>query len=140
MARKTAAHPALSLPTVARKRKSYEERCGMAGRAAQILAKAQTEKPVYIEDADGHMIRDWSQPHERLSNDDLRIALVRMHAVEREDLLQYVSPAVIRYAEQHKWIVRDATGGFYRPTTIAEKHLSLPVKDRDGRKIRFLAA
>jgi hypothetical protein len=140
MARQTSSRTALSLPTVAHKRKSYEERCGMARRASKTLAKAQAEKPVFVEDADGHLIRDWSQPHERLTNDDLRIALLRTHVVEREELLQHVSPAVIRYAEQQKWIVRAERGGFYWITAIAASHLRLPAKDAMGRKIRFLAA
>lgn len=130
---------ALSLPTIARKRRSYEDRVGMHSRAAKTLAEAEAMKPVYSEDADGHLIRDWSQPHERLTNDDLRVALLRVQVVEYEDMLQHVSPGVIKYAEQQNWIVKSA-GGFYRITTIAAKHLDLPAKDRDGRKIRFVEA
>jgi hypothetical protein len=139
MPRKIATRSTLSLPTVANKRRAYEDRCGMASRAAKTMARAVADKPVYSEDADGHLIRDWSLPHERLTNDDLRTALLRTHVVEREDLLQFVSPGVIRYAEQQKWIVRADRGGFYWITVIAAKHLDLPAKDAQGRKIRFMA-
>lgn len=49
--------PALPLPTIAHKHSHYATRSGRCSRAAAIAAKALTDKPVFIEDEDGHRIR-----------------------------------------------------------------------------------
>jgi hypothetical protein len=51
--------PALSLPTVAKKRRSYTARFGHQTGAASALYRAFNKTPTFVEDADGHPIRQW---------------------------------------------------------------------------------
>src|ERR1051326_2367761 len=122
----------------AQMRARYERRIGVNTRAAKIAAKAMVEKPVFIEDADGHLIRQW-KPEElqRYGNDQIIEALRLRTAFEPEDMLEFVPPSAIKYCETKGWIVRQ-TGGFYRVTRKAAAELDLPHKMRDGRKINFL--
>lgn len=135
MARKTA-QQRNAVATQMRAR--YEARTGMHSKAAKICAKAQVEKVVFIEDNDGHQIRQW-KPEElqRYSNDDIKLALRLSRAVEPEDMLQFVPPSAIKYCETKGWIVKQP-GGFFLVTRKAAAELELPRKMRDGRKILFL--
>ena len=135
MARKTKDQRA---QTAARLRARYEHKSGMTSRAGRIAAKAVVEKPVFIEDDDGHLIRQW-KPEElqRYSNDDIVKALRLRAAVEPEDMLEFVPPSAIKYCETKGWIEK-RPGGFFMVTRKAAAELELPRKTRDGRQIRFL--
>lgn len=128
----------LQMPRTANKRRSYEERSGMIGRAAKIAAKAVIEKPVFVEDDDGHLIRQW-KPEElqRYGNDEIRQALRNRRAVEAEDMLEFVPPTAIKYCVTKGWIVKAERGGFYYVTRKAAAELDLPRKFQ-GRTIQFL--
>ena len=127
--------PALPLPTVAHKRSSYDERVGRCSRAVKIAAQALTDKPVFVEDEDGHRIRQWK--YEELGHftqADIAQALWRCQVVEVEDLLETILPTAIRFAATKGWLYAD--GPFLRVTLKAAKELDLP-RTVNGRKIRF---
>jgi hypothetical protein len=127
----------LRLPTVARRRKTYAQRTAANTKSARITAKALTEKPVFIEDADGHMIRQW-KPEEmkRYTNDDMVQALRLRRAVETEDLLEFVPPNAVNYMRTKGWIVPATLGGYFLISEKAAVDLSLP-RTHQGRKIQF---
>jgi hypothetical protein len=134
------AMPALSLPTIAKKRRSYIQRSGNQTRAASALYRAFDTTPSFVEDADGHRIRQWEgseiyaspwrhqnrahpPPHRR----------ARGHARVRAVGQHHLCP--------HKgWSVKDSRPGadWFCVTRKAAVDLDLPRKDREGRKIRFL--
>ena len=128
----------LPLPKVAHKRRSYDERTGRCTRAAKIAAKAAVEKPVFIEDEDGHRIRQW-KPEEmrRYGNEQIIEALRLRTVVEPEEMLGFVPPPAIKYCVTKGWIAKAQVGGFYHVTRKAAAELNLP-RTLNGRKIRFL--
>lgn len=128
----------LSLPTIAHKRFAYEIRSGACSRPGKIAFKAFNESPVFEEDADGHMIRQW-KPEElqRYTTEDIKNALRGMQVVEAEDMLEWVPPSAIKYSVTKGWLFRD--GPFYRVTRKAAAELSLP-RSVGGRTIRFYDA
>lgn len=128
----------LPLPTVAHKRASYEVRSGMCQRAAKIAAKAMVEKPVFIEDEDGHLIRQWKpEEMQRYSNDDIKAALRLRRVVEAEEMLEFIPPPAIKYCVTKGWIVKAENAPFYYVTRKAAAELDLPRKHQ-GRAIQFL--
>lgn len=131
---------AFQLPRAPHRRKTYAERTAQGCRAAKIASSALSDRPAVVEDADGHLIPDWSKYQGRLTNDDFILGVKHQRAVEHEELLEVVSPGVIKYALAQKWLVKAQPGGFYLVTTIARDHHKLPLRDRDGRKIAFLPA
>jgi len=134
MARKSR-KPALALPRVAHKRFSYDVRSGSASRAGAIAFKAFNEAPVFDEDDDGHLIRQW-KPEElqRYTNEDIKNALRGRHVVELEDCLEYVPESAVKYAVTKGWLFKE--GFFYRVTRKAAAELELP-RTVGGRKIHF---
>jgi hypothetical protein len=127
----------LVLAKAAHKRFSYERRTAVGSREAKILFKAYNEEPVFVEDADGHLIREWKREDmSRYTDGDIRQALLRRHAVEEEDLLEYLPPSGIKAAVTWGYLVKD--GFWYRPTRKAAAKLGLPRTDPAGRKIRFV--
>lgn len=91
--------PALSLPTIAKKRRSYIQRSGNQTRAASALYRAFNTTPSFVEDADGHQIRQWEGSEiYALRHDDIKTALTRHRIVEREDMLEFVPSGSITYA------------------------------------------
>jgi hypothetical protein len=135
---RTARKSSLVLPRIANKRAAYDIRTGRCERAAKIVAKAVVEKPVFVEDADGHLIRQW-KPEElqRYTTEEIATALRRRQVVEAEEMLQFVPPSAIKYCETKGWIYK-ASGGFFHVTRKAAAELELPRTLADGRKIRFL--
>ena len=118
------------------KRKSYAERSGMTSRSARILASAITEKPVFIEDADGHLIRQWKpEEMQRYGNDEIKSELRFRHVVELEDLLETIPPSAVKYCCSKGWLRKDA-GGWFLVTKKAAADLGLPL-NHQGRKVRF---
>jgi len=117
-------------------KRTYATRTGMNERSARILAKAVTERPVFLEDADGHQVRQW-KPEELQSygNDDIKSALRFNHVVEIEDLLETLPPSALKYCATKGWL-RLSAGGWYCVTRKAAGELDLPRTHR-GRKIRF---
>lgn len=128
----------LPLPTVAHKRASYEQRSGVCTRAAKIAAKAVTEKPVFVEDEDGHMMRQWKRSElQSYSNDDIKAALRLNRVVEAEDMLEFVPPSAIKYCVTKGWLVKAENAPFFFVTRKAASDLDLPRK-LQGRAIQFL--
>jgi hypothetical protein len=126
------------LPRTAKKRRSYAARSGMDLLAAKIAAKAMIEQPVFVEDADGHRIRQW-KPEElqRYSNDEIKEALRLKRVVEPEDMLEFVPPSAIKYCVTKGWIVKAERGGYFHITRKAAADLELPRKHQ-GRTIQFM--
>ena len=122
---------------MARKRRSYESRSGLASPHAGILAKAFLERPVYIEDADGYMVRQW-KPEElqRFKNSDIAQALRGRRAVEWNEMLEHIPPSGIKYAITKHWIIKAQPGDFYIVTDLGAIDLKLPLK-ANGCKIKF---
>jgi len=119
-------------------KRTYADRTGMTGRSARILAKAVTEWPAFIEDADGHRIRQWKPDEmQSYSNDDIKSALRFNHVVEVEDLLETLPPSAVKYCATKGWL-RLSAGGWYEVTRKAAVDLDLPRQHR-GRKVRFAA-
>jgi hypothetical protein len=136
MARKSA-RPRLHLPTVAKKRSSWEQRSGTSSRAASILYRGFNEAVEFVEDEDGNAVRQWPANMQSYTNEDMKRALSRRRAVERHELLEHVPPTAIGYMQTKGWIQRDPRGGFFYVTRKAWLDLGLPSHDRGGRKIRF---
>jgi hypothetical protein len=135
------AMPAPSLPTIAKKRRSYIQRSGNQTRAASALYRAFNTTPSFVEDADGHRIRQWEGSEiYALRHDDIKAALSRRGVLVREDLLEFVPSGSITYAVNKGWVVKDSRPGadWFYVTKKAAVDLDLPRKDREGRKIRFL--
>ena len=138
MARKSR-KPALALPTVARKRHSYETRSGCGTRAAKIVFKAVNEGPKFIEDDNGDMVRQW-KPEElgAYTNDDMRKALSFVRVIEAHEILSYCPPTAIKFMQTKGWIAKDAKAPFFWVTRKGAAELNLPQRDREGRKLLFL--
>jgi hypothetical protein len=135
---RTSRKTAMPLPKVARRRSTWEQRTAVGSRAARILAKAATEKPVFIEDDDGHRMRQWKpEDLQRFTNDDIRRALRLNRTVEPESMLEFIPPSAIRYCQTKGWIVKDPKGAFFWVTRRAAAELDLP-RQHQGRKIQFL--
>jgi hypothetical protein len=127
--------PALIIPKPANKRFSYEHRSGQNTRAAKIVFDAFNDQPEFIEDDDGHMIRQWRE-HEmkHYTNGDIRDALRGRSVVEPEDLLEYIPERAIGYSVTKGWLFPD--GPWFRVTRKAAAELDLP-RSVCGRKITF---
>lgn len=128
----------LALPTVAHKRFSYEQRTSACTRAAKIAARAVVEEIQFVEDADGHLIRQWKASElQTYTSADIVQAIRGRHVVETEDMLEYIPPSAIKYAVTKGWLFPD--GPFYRVTRKAAAELDLP-RSVGGRKICFYDA
>jgi hypothetical protein len=128
----------LALPTIAKKRCSYAQRSGSQSRAASMLYRSFNKTPTFVEDEDGHRIRQWEGSEiYAFRHDDIKTALTRRQIVEREDMLEFVPPGSITYAVNKGWIVKDAKAPWYWVTRKAAVELDLPRTNREGRKIRF---
>jgi hypothetical protein len=123
MARKTSKTPTLTLNRVAHKRTTYLERTRATTRAAQTLTSA----------VNGRGEEHWT-------HDDIRSALLRVCAVEIEELVEELPRAAILHAVTKGWIHRAAGQGFFRVTKRAATELKLPAKNGSGQKIAFLDA
>jgi hypothetical protein len=74
-------------------------RSGNQTRAASALYRAFNTTPSFVEDADGHQIRQWEASEiYALRHDDIKTALTRHRIVEREDMLEFVPSGSITYA------------------------------------------
>lgn len=135
---RTSRKTGLAFPRAAHKRFSYEVRSGAASRAGGIAFRAFNEVPEFVEDADGHLIRQWKE-HElkHYTHDDIAQALRGRHVVETEDMLEYVPERAIGYSVTKGWLFQD--GPFYRVTRKAAAELDLP-RTVGGRKIHFYDA
>lgn len=136
---RTAAKSAFQLPTIARRRSTWEQRTAVHSKAAKLAAQAMTEKPVFIEDDDGHRMKVWQQ-HElhSYSHSDIVTAIRGQRAVEREDLLEFIPPGAIKYCTTKGWLFESTTTrGVFWVTRKAAAELDLPRKAQ-GRTIQFL--
>ena len=132
MARNTSA---LKITKPAHKRFSYERRSRQNTRGAAIMFRAFNDKPEFVEDADGHMIRQWKKHELRTyTTGDIQIALRGANALDEEDMLEHIPPSAIKYCVTKGWLFRD--GPFYRVTRKAAAALALP-HSVGGRKIHF---
>ena len=120
------------------KRRSHAQRTGSDTRAAAILAKAFAEKPVFVETAEGYLIRQWN-PEDGIwnTNEECAATLRGKRAFELEELHETLKPAPSKYCVSHKWLVKAPAGGFYLVTERAAKELKLPTKGMNGLKIKF---
>jgi hypothetical protein len=136
---RTSRKSGLALPRTAHKRFSYEVRSGSASRAGGIAFKAFNEVPEFVEDDDGHLIRQWKE-HElkHYTHDDIVLALRGRHVVETEDMLEYVPERAIGYCVTKGWLFKDGPG-IYRVTRKAAAELNLP-RSVGGRKLHFYDA
>ena len=135
---RTSRKSGLALPRTAHKRFCYEVRSGSASRAGGIAFKAFNEVPEFVEDADGHLIRQWKPSElQTYTTDDIVQAVRGRHAVEAEDMLEYIPPSAIKYAVTKGWLFQD--GPFYRVTRKAAAELDLP-RSVGGRKLHFYDA
>ncbi len=113
--------PALPLPTVARKQSDYATRSENCTRAAKIAAKALTEAPVFLDDADGNLIRQWTRAELRsFTQADIAHALTRCRVVEVAELLGDIPISAIKNAIYKGWIVKDPAAPFYHVTRLAQ--------------------
>ncbi len=130
----------LILPTIARKRASYEKRAGIHTRAARALAAAVSQPAPFIEDEDGWRVRQWkTEEMSSYTHADIAKALTGAVAVEHNQLLEQIPPSAIKYAVTKGWLVKDAIATFYRVTLRGANELALPSQVH-GRRIRFLRA
>jgi hypothetical protein len=129
----------ITITRPARKQKSYAERTGQNSRATKILARAvNAEKPVFVEDQDGHRMREWKPEEMQLfKHDDIARVLYGRRVVEPEDFLEFVPVSGMKYAATKGWIKLIVPGGYYVVTKKGAFELKLPNQVR-GRKIHFV--
>ena|ERR1700722_11359852 len=125
-----------------RARKSYEARTGMNSRANRILVAAMAEKPVFKEDDNGNLIREWQKKDEqRFTNAQLADCLRNRVAVEPGEMLGTVPPTAIKYCVTKGWLVPNASASLYTITLKGAIDLDLPLNFKGGkhhgRKIPF---
>jgi hypothetical protein len=139
MARTSRKTASLKITRAAHKRFSYEFRSGCSSRAAAIAFKAVNEQPVFVEDEDGHMMRQWKKEElQSYTQDDIKNAIRGRHAVETEDMLEWIPPSAIKYSVTKGWLATFGAG-IYRVTRKAAAELDLP-RSVGGRKIAFYDA
>lgn len=112
----------LKMRKVAHKRSTFAQRTGQNTRAAATLLAA----------ANGH--------DQHWSHDEIRVALLRRHAVELEDLIAELPRPAINYAVTKGWIHKAAGEGWFRVTKRAAAELKLPARHGDGRKVQLIDA
>jgi hypothetical protein len=117
----------------------YATRSGGCSRAAKIAVQAVNARPVFLEDEDGHRIRQWKAAELRsFTQADIAHALCRCRVAEVAELLGGIPISAIKNAIYKGWIVKDPNAGFYHVTRLALMELGLPKRDRNGCTIRFL--
>lgn len=130
----------LQITRPARKRSDYATRTGQNTRSAAINAAAANEKPVFIEDCHGNLIRKWSAEDQKsYRSADYACALRRTRAVELHDLLAVIPLSAVKYALGKGWIVRDQNplAQWFWVTKDAKAELNLPKIDSMGQTIKF---
>jgi hypothetical protein len=129
----------LKLARVAHKRSAYATRTGQVTRGAKVLCPAVNEQPVFVEDADGNKIRQWTPEEVRNWRQfDVGAALARTRIVEVPQLLGEIPLSAIKNGMYAGWLVKDQNASFYWVTRKAQRDLGLPAKDRMGRTLKLL--
>lgn len=122
-----------------RKLRSYDARTGRNTAGAAIIAKAFVERPVFLETAEGCMVREWKpEEMQSYSNADIAEAIGGRRAVERDEMLGTIPMSAVKYCVTKGWLWMDRMG-LYWVTEKAATELKLPRKSA-GATIRFLKA
>lgn len=119
-------------------KRTYEQRTRMNTQGARLLAKAFVERPQFIADDAGNMVRQWrAEELQTFKNADIAAVLSGFRALETHELLEGIPPTAIKYAVTKGWLVMDRVAGFYWVTDKAAFDLKLPRKV-GGLTIKFL--
>lgn len=110
----------LTMRKIAHKRCNYAERTRQNSRASKSLLAAVNGR------ADQH----WT-------HEDIRIALLRRHAIEIDELLAELPRAAISHAVGKGWLHRSAGQDWFRVTKRAAADLQLPARNGSGQKVAF---
>lgn len=114
------ARPKLALKAP-RRRTSYAQRTRQGSRVAVPL----------LSTLNGHADEHWS-------HETIRLALLRQKVIEADDLAAELPRPAISTAVTKGWLYRVDGEAWFHVTLRAAKDLSLPLKNNQGQRIRFL--
>lgn len=129
----------LSMPTIAKRRKTWAQRTGQGTRAAKIVAKAMNEKPEFYENAEGFTVRRWKKEDlQRFTNEDVAAWLRHNRAVDSDEAEYWVPPTAVKYAITKGWVRPSASSPkILLVTRKGALDLKLPPVKIGGATVKF---